>query len=403
MKNFIFQTTRWASLVLVLFAVAAITGCSDDEETTTTPTELVEDGFYISGDATFFSGFDIQGTLSSTKNEVLQEERSELLEAFVALNGTGGFNIIQVAGTARTTWGPGADFADVTEGTTDEPKVTFQRGSLAETSDQFTVPGQGLYHVIIDTEVGKVVIVPVEYWGIIGGATPNGWSGDTRLESTGFSETSITFQATEIPLTIGDYKFRHSGGWKVEIDTTYDLGNGDKGIKANTNFGGSIDALEEGGDNISLSESGFYTITMTWTLGAGYTATLDKTGDLPSKDWSGIELGLVGDGLMNGGSPHNWNETILLNTPSASGAVYTYSFPDVQVRTAGGGFKIREGQTWDNTILGFNEVTMAGDGAAEFETNGDGNFVPTVDMATYDIELVIDAQTEVFTFTVTKK
>ena len=42
---------------------------------------------------------------------------------------------------------------------------------------QFTVPEDGLYHVIVDTEVGVIAIAKVE-WGLIGGATPNGWSDD---------------------------------------------------------------------------------------------------------------------------------------------------------------------------------------------------------------------------------
>ena len=64
-----------------------------------------------------------------------------------------------------------------------------------------------------------------------------------------------------------------------------------------------------------------------------------------------------------------------------------------------GSFKIREGQDWNGKSIGFGDVTMAGLGAADFEGNGDGNFVPLVD-GTYDIELFIDAVTELYTVTV---
>jgi hypothetical protein len=403
MKDFIFPTAKWFMLALLFSATIAITGCSNDEDDTTPTPTLVEDGFYVNGDATFLGDFDLATTFSSTLNEVGQKDRPELLEAVVALN-AGSFNIVQVAGSDRTTWGPAADFAEVATGTTDEPKVPFWRGSLEVTDNAFTITDQGLYHIYIDTEVAKVVIVPVSYWGIIGGATPNGWGDDTRMESTGFDAGSITFQATDVALTLGDFKFRMSGGWKVEVDTTYDDGSGDIGIKANTNFGGSVDALAAGGDNITNSEGGIYTVTMVWTAGEGYTASLEKTDDLPAEDWTNIELGLVGDGLMNMGAQHNWDETIFLTKPDANGTVYTYTFADVQVTTGGGGFKMREGQTWDNKIIGFPDIaTIDGDGAADFETNGDGNFVPLVDMATYDMVFVVNGQTDDRTLTITKK
>ena len=398
MKDFLFQTARLASLVLLVFGVFALTSCGDDDEPEPTP---VEDGFYIQGDATAYGAdFDIDATLQKTKNEVGQAERADLLEAFVALKATGGFNIVQVAGEARTTWGPGGDFATVTEGTTDEPKVDFQRGSLIETSTTFTVPADGLYHVVIDLEFGAVAVIPVEYWGIIGGATPNGWSDDTQMPSTGFDQNSMTFTTSDIAMTLGDFKFRYSGGWKVEIDTSD--ASQDNWVKVNTNFGGSVDALEPGGDNITNSESGFYTATMVWTAGEGFAATLERTGDLPTMDWTDIELGLVGAGLSQDGVPHNWDETLYLQKPAVDGTNFTYTYNNVEVNTGGGGFKIREGQNWDGTILGYNEVVMAGDGAAEFETNGDGNFVPLVEGGKYNMVLLIDASTEVYTFTVTK-
>jgi hypothetical protein len=400
MKDLLFQTAKLASLLLLLLGAISITSCGDDEEP---PVVVVEDGFYVQGDATAYTDFDNKATLKKTKNEAnSQTERAELLEIFVAVKGTGGFNIIEVSGSTQKTYGPGSSFGVITDGTTDEPQVDFQRGDFIETSTKFTVPADGLYHVVMDTEVGTVVIVPVEYWGLIGAATPNGWGGDTKMEVTGgFNQTTMTFRATDVTMTVGDFKFRYSGGWKVEIDTTYDLGGGNKGIKVNTNFGGAVNALVPGGDNIPNTVSGYYTATMTWTAGSGFTATMEKTGDLPLKDWSNIELGLIGDGLIVGGVQHDWGSGAYLHKPTANGSKYTYSWPGVEVTTAGS-FKIREGDSWDNASFGYPQVVMAGDGAADFETNGDGNFVPKVDGAKYDISFEIDAATDTNTFTVTK-
>ncbi|MCB0805713.1 MAG: SusF/SusE family outer membrane protein [Bacteroidales bacterium] len=403
MKRKFFRTAIKLTWLAMLAMVVVVSSCKkdDDDDKNDPNTPIVLDGYYVKGAGTALADFNDKGLMQETPNEVDQSERASLMELYIAVKaGTDGFNIVKVAGSERTTFGPGADFAEVPQGTTDEPKVAFWRGSYtAEAKAPFTVPADGLYHVIIDTELEKVVVVPVEYWGLIGAATPGGWSNDTQLPSEGFDLETITFKATGIEMTKADFKFRYSGGWKVEVDTTLDLGNGVVGVKANTNYGGAVDALVPGGANIANDVSGIYTVSMKWTLGGGYEATMQKTGDLEVTDYSSTELGLVGDGLVVGGNQHNWDETIMLMTPTVENETnYTWTWEGVEVTTAGS-FKIREGQNWEGYSFGYPQVTMAGLAADDFETNGDGNFVPTMD-GVYDIEFVIDAVAETFTFTV---
>mgnify|MGYP001562767640 CR=1 FL=1 len=401
MKELLLKSTKTVAIIAALFGVISLNSCKDDD--TVEPGEtIVEDGFYILGGASF-ADYDLKGTMKATRNEVKQEERAELLEAFVALKaGSEGFNIMEVAGSEKTSWGPASTFADVATGTNDEPKVTFQRGGAEKTDSKFTVPADGLYHVVLDTEVGTVAIIPVKHWGLIGAATPGGWSDDTKLESTGFDMSTITFEAKEVTMVKGDFKFRYSSGWKVEIDTAYDLGGGDKGIKVNSNFGGAVDALVPGGLNINNATGGIYTATMVWTAGEGFAATLSKTGDLPLTDYSNTELGLIGNGIYNGANQHDWNSGLMLSTPAKDGYKYTWAYNNTKVTTAGS-FKIREGDNWDNLSFGYPQVTMAGDGADDFETNNDGNFVPKTNDATYNFTFEIDAESDVYTFTATKK
>ncbi len=386
------------SWVLVAAASMFVVSCKDDDPVV--PPVVVEDGIYVKGAGTALTDYDSKGIMTVAKNEVTQENRPDLLELYVAVKaGTDGFNIVEVSGATTTVYGPGADFATVDVGTTDEPKVAFQRGSYTETAAPFTVPADGLYHVIIDKALKIAVVVPVSYWGLIGAATPGGWSNDTQLPSKGFDLNTMTFELTDVVMTKADFKFRYSGGWKVEIDALYDLGGGVIGIKANTNFGGAVDALVAGGDNISNTVPGKYTAKMVWTLGAGFTATMTKTGDLDLIDYSATELGLVGNGLMVNGVQHNWDETVMLHVPVIENETnYIWTFNSVEVTTLGS-FKIREGQTWDNKSIGYNDVTMAGLAADKFGTNGDGNFVPLED-GVYDMVLKIDAVTETYTFTV---
>ncbi|HZK06930.1 MAG TPA: hypothetical protein VFC92_01910 [Bacteroidales bacterium] len=396
-----FKFSRLLVVAMLVFGMTAIfSSCKDDKDDPKPDPEIVLDGTYVVGEATALPDFDKKGMMKITRNEVVQEERDGLMELYVAVKaGAAGFNIIKVEGATRTTYGPSANFAKVDQGTVDEPKIPFWRGSLEATDTKFTVPADGLYHVAIDMGTMKVVVVPVEYWGLIGAATPGGWGDDTQIPPQAFDLNSMTFELTNVTMTKGDFKFRYSGGWKVELDTTLDVGNGNVGVKINTNYGGAVSALVPGGDNIANDAPGYYTAKMVWKLGEGYTASITKTGDLSITDYSATELGLVGDGLMVGGVQHNWDETVMLQTPAVENETnYTWTFDGVEITTLGS-FKFREGQDWNGKSIGFNDVTMAGGAAAKFETNADGNFVPLED-GLYDIVLLIEAETETYTVTV---
>ncbi len=387
---------------IILLASVVFVSCKKDKDDPTPVTPPVEDGVYIKGAGTGLTDFDIKGLMKVTRNEVNQTERASLLDIYVAVKaGSDGFNIWTVSGTTQTSWGPGADFAVVPEADriADEPKVDFWRGSIVESTTPFTVPADGLYHIVIDTELGKVAVIPVSYWGVIGAATPGGWGADTQIPAGGFDLNTMTFEMTDITMTKGDFKFRYSGGWKVIIDDNVDLGGGVVGVRVNTNYGGAVSALVPGGDNIANETSGKYTAKLVWTLGSGYVATVTKTGDLELVDYTNTELGLIGDGLVVDGAPHNWETTIMVQTPTVENETnYIWNFNGVEVSTTGS-FKIREGQSWDNLSFGYPQVTMAGLAADKFDTNGDGNFVPLED-GTYDIKFEIDAVTDTYTFTV---
>jgi len=403
MKRSILKMTSRMAIVMALFGMIFVTSCKDDSDD---PIDgggdpVVEDGLYLKGSASQYTDFNIKALLKSTKNEVGQVDKADLYEIYIAMK-AGSFSIVNVAGAARTSYGPASDWATAPGGN-EEPQLDFQRGSVEESATEFTVPADGIYHVVIDLGQMKAAVIPVAYWGIIGGATPNGWSGDTELDAGAFDLNEMSYTGTGIALTLGDYKFRYSGGWKAELDSTYDPGTGgDKGLKVNCNFGGSPDALVPGGDNITLSQSGYYDITMTWKDGEGWAVTMTRTGDLPTKDWTDIQLGLIGDGVKNMGTQHDWSSGLWLHKPTVNGKVFTWTWNGTEVASAGS-FKIREGDNWDNAIIGYNDVTMAGADKGDFSgTTPDGNFQAAAD-GTYDIVLSIDASTEEQTVTVTKK
>jgi hypothetical protein len=398
MRDLSLKLTKNVAIIAALFGLISLNSCKDDDEDPTpTNNAIVEDGFYIQGDATAYADFDIKATLSPTKNEVLQEERSSLMEIYVAVKGSGGFNIVQVNGSERTTWGPSSEFA-LTPSRNEEPNEDgmdiIQRGAIEATDAKFTVAEDGLYHVIIDTELGVGAILPAK-WGVIGQATPTGWSGSTALDAPTFDFNTMIFKKENVEMSNGEWKFRYSNGWKVQLDTTLDLGDGKKGVYANCNYGGSVDALEEGGSNFMNEKGGIFTVELTWTAGAGHTAMLTRTGDIPARDYSAVSVGLIGDGVVDG----DWNGEKYASTPAKDGDVYTWNFNGVELNNTGG-FKIRTAGTWDDINEGYSDI-IGGPDAGEIQESG-GN-MQAVNGGTFDIEFVIDAAAETKSISINKK
>ncbi|HLO57762.1 MAG TPA: SusF/SusE family outer membrane protein [Bacteroidales bacterium] len=312
MKRNFFKTLVKLSLLALSFLVI-FTSCKKDDDDGGNPPVLVEDGFYVTGAGTALTDLDSKGMMKVAKNEVTQTARPQLLELYIAVKGgADGFSIVEVSGETKTTYGPGADFAVVPEAErlTDEPKVDFWRGSYTATETKFTVPSDGLYHVVIDTELEMVIIAPVQ-WGIIGGATPTGWSSSTPLTQGAFNLNTITFEAPEVVLLENEYKFRYSDGWKISLDEAYNNGTATAGLRVNTNFGGAVNALVPGGANIANATYAVYKVTMTWSLENGTTAavTYVKDGD-PLPEYP-AQLFMVGSAVDtadtdDNGTPDGW-------------------------------------------------------------------------------------------------
>lgn len=400
MKKINFKNA-FKSALLVLGILLAFASCKKDDDKTDV---ILLDGFYIQGSVTALTSLNADGLMAVTYNEITKTLRPSLYEIYIPIKaGADGFNIVQVSGSIHKTWGPGDTKTTAPGSYSDHVKTDYTRGNLVETSNKFTVSADGMYHVVIDTELGTYLIIPVTHWAVIGAATPGGWSTESELTAGTFDLNSMAFTVTNIKMSKGDFKLRYSGGWKAIIDTTLDVGDGKKGVLVNCNFGGAVDALVPGGDNITFAEIGYYTIAMNWTLADGFSAVLTKTGSVEPIDYTSYELGLIGDGISVADTSWGWGATYNKKVPVVAGTNYTWLWNDVKV-VAEKSFKIRQGDNWDGKSIGYKDVTMAGADAANFETNGDGNFVvKTTGAGTYDFELVIDASSENYTFTSTKK
>ncbi len=411
------------NLVWVLIAAIFATGsCKKDDNS---PTNLTEDGVYVVGAGTPLVTLDSKGLMYAGVNEVKQKVRTGMFEVYMTVKaGADGFNIVEKAGAVETTYGPLAVVNKVLTGTNDQPNETIQLGTYAENTNKFTVPADGLYHIVIDKTLGLVTIIPVKHWAVIGAATALGWGGETAFPLKGtfdFASNKVEFEATNLKMDKGEFKFRYDNAWKVEMNIPTTSGDS---LKVNTNLGGAtLDALTPGGANINFAGAsrGFYTINVKWTLADGIKVTMTKTGSIEPTNYTAIKFGIIGncyfkpDGVAKANWNINWGATSLLNHADSlahtivpvvtNTTTYTWTWDHVGIvipeATADDMvFKIRQDANWSGKSIGYGAVTMAGAAAANF-SNKDGNFKCST-VGDYKFILVIDALTENYTFTATK-
>jgi len=116
--------------------------------------------------------------------------------------------------------------------------------------DNIAVTVESDYAFTLDLSKPNAYKYSANRWGVIGDATPGGWDNDTNMT---WDASKKVFTVTLDLKSPGAFKFRANDGWDI-------------------NLGGSLGALNAGGDNISVSANGNYTITLDpWNLKATIT------------------------------------------------------------------------------------------------------------------------------------
>lgn len=109
----------------------------------------------------------------------------------------------------------------------------------------------GYYKVDVDLESKSYVLTPITTIGIIGDATADGWDADQDLTYVPYnSETKALgyWEAKDVVLKAGTMKFRANHDWAI-------------------NWGGDVNALTQGGDNLAV-DAGTYDIKLyAWANG----------------------------------------------------------------------------------------------------------------------------------------
>jgi hypothetical protein len=121
----------------------------------------------------------------------------------------------------------------------------FNYGSSAKNStlnaggDNIPISVEADYYIILDLSKPQEYTYSANRWGIIGDATADSWNSDQNMT---WDAAKKVMTAT-LALKKGDIKFRANDDWGL-------------------NYGGDINALTEGGNNIPIGEAGNYTITL---------------------------------------------------------------------------------------------------------------------------------------------
>jgi hypothetical protein len=330
------------------------TDCSVSESTINVSFGI-EEGFYIVGEGTGLIDLNEKGKLISTKNEYFQTEREQLKEIYIAVEaGSAGFNIIEVGTGGIITYGVGDDWTEITGLDLDyeDPQNGLWRGSLYVSDSSFTVAQDGLYHVVIDTELEKVAMAKAD-WGIIGAATPEGWGASTLLPQVGsFDLDSMYYELTDVLMKAGLWKLRYSDGWQFFIEE--DL------VSVNCNLGGEIDSLEPGGDHFHLEEAGYYTINFRWELGNRFTLDTIKTGVYTPPTYPDT-LYITGDATTYGWVTPGTDADAILHKIPGGGDLDGVFWKIVHLDSTGS-FRI-SAYNYGSPLIGYEEVDY-------FDTNG---------------------------------
>ena len=346
------------------------TSCDDNGKQPPVVT-IVEDGFYVVGEASAIASLEAEGAevaimANGTNENASNAAREGMYEKYIALEGGKPFQLVLKEGATETVYG--AELAEVALSGNEQPEITVQRGKMVENTTM-QVKESGLYHIVLDLNLDGsledklILVAPVE-WGVRGGMNGWGFTAGTRSE---FNKTTMTYTWTDQELSAGGkFKFAYGGGWKIELNALADAtdANDERYIKANTNLGEN--ALP-GGADIAVEGAGTYTITLTYNLAQGaiansykYEIKMTAASALPS------EMYMIGDAI--GG--WDWaGDYIVSMTPvhSAEGAFWT-----IKPLEAGKPFKFCPVKDWNGDFTGLGEDSgyVVADGNCSVEADG---------------------------------
>ena len=193
---------------------------------------------------------DYQGWDPSSAPTIVSVQSDHVFEGYIYIPGDGS---MEFKLTAQPAWEPMA-YGDGGDGQLIEANFT---------GGNFKVPTEGYYLLSANLD-NMTYTVLATTWSVLGDATPGGWDSDTQLE---YDRQRHVWTAT-MDLVVGSFKFRANNAWNL------DFGVNGEGKLTYANH----PVLEYNPDtqNISVSESGNYTLILDLNTAGNYTYQLVK-------------------------------------------------------------------------------------------------------------------------------
>ena len=204
-------------------------------------------------------------------------------------------------------------------------------GTLANPGGNIVIPAAGYYKIIANIQTMTYSIAKTD-WGVIGDATPNGWTDETALT---FNPAANVWQGV-MHLTSGQFKFRANHTWDYNYGST----------TADAN-------LDAGGSNINVTVESDYIFELNLSTPRQYTYTAYR--------W-----GVIGDA-----TPGGWTDDTNMTWDPAN-HVFT-----VTLNLTAGSFKFRANDDWGVNYGGTLAALTAGGDNMPITTPG--NYTITFD------------------------
>lgn len=302
------------------------------------------------------------------------------------------------------TTSPGADVGNT------DIATNMIHGTLEQDTDPISIADEGLYYVFVNMNNMEFRIMKVEAH-MIGDATEAQWAAGTPLPMIHVSVDSAVFEGQEIPLVgASGYKYMFNNGWEVyageEMATYTHLGVESYGDAWET----GINDVGYYPENIPHKEDGIFTVRLKYDAASGeWDETKVKTGSMLI-DYSANQMGLFGNAyLLAPGDTANWETGVdgyEVHAPDVTGNVYTWSWDAVELLEERE-FIFLENGAWGGLQFDWAMLTSVEGEAVDNDDIVDATTVGgeyhnfyVVTGGTYDISLVIDAETESKTVTI---
>lgn len=349
---------------LAFLLLPFLANCSDNENWTIV-TE-VQQGVYITGAATIYSGEAPASMLKSLDLDGTDVVYSELTGIYTWLKANEEF-MISIVPTQD-------EIEKYGKGSVISESTSVEVASLVKDATPFTVSKDGFYFVIVNSTLKEINILPVNY-GVIGAATTQGWNGETSFNAPTFDNNLTVTWSGKTNMTPGEYKFRYSGGWGMEINQSSsakvkiftDLGNLGSSVASLVENG--MSQVKPGGANFTTAVGGEFEFTIEYNLRSKvFNATYNIIGDpvLPPDLELPASMFIIG-------SPYDWNWDNAQSLTPVNGFAGTTASPEansskfwfIKYFNAGDAVKFNMSKAWNGSEFGFSAVredskTLAG-------------------------------------------